>query len=130
MKTYLRVSIWCCILSRSSEVHFYPAVQMYSHVAEFKIMLHSHIWNLQLAFPFLIFFFFTRKSAPTETLNHEGQCASFPLELFKASKNPTDYSGSPWPFPPCSLEAHIRCSFSTVTAFHAVLSDLFANCFM
>lgn len=133
MKTYLRASVWCCILSRSSEVHFYfyPAVQMYSHFAEFKITLHYFISEISsLLFPSSCFFFFTRKSAPTETLNHEGLCASFLLELFKTSKNPTDYSGSPRSHCPRSLAAHTRCSFSTVTAFHAVLSDLFANCFM
>ena len=33
--------------------------------------------------------------APSETLNHEGLCALFLLELFKTSKNPPDDSLSP-----------------------------------
>ena len=99
MKPYLIPSIQCSIFSRSPEVHFcfYSSIQIYGHVAEFTITEHYFTSkNLQRIFPYLILFFpFSLESllsAPIETLNHEGLCASFLLKLFRTSKNLTDYS--------------------------------------
>ena len=83
-----------------------------------------------LLFPSSSFFFFTRKSAPTETLNHEAcvHCSSW-----NYSKPPRILLITP------ILHGHIllassqhiyAVTFQMFTAFHAILSDLFANCFM